>query len=98
MIENLTSDAKAIALAELGNTEKRNASEIVGNVAAMKAALELADRLDGEAILTMHAALPGDLYPAGTGLWPTSRCGLEARRLGPTRRCSTRRTTITCPC
>ena len=35
MIENLTSGAKAIALAELGSTEKRNATEIVGNVAAM---------------------------------------------------------------
>src|SRR5262245_55899519 len=31
-IENLTSGAKAIALAELGNTAKRNANEIVGNV------------------------------------------------------------------
>jgi Fic family protein len=56
-IENLTSGAKAIALAELGSTEKRKATEIVGNVAAMRAALELADRLDQDAILAMHAAL-----------------------------------------
>jgi hypothetical protein len=50
MIENLTSGAKAIALAELGSTERRNATEIVGNVAAMRAALDLADRLDAAAI------------------------------------------------
>jgi len=51
-IENLTSGAKAIALAELGSTAKRTANEIVGNVAAMKAALDLADRLDTNAVLT----------------------------------------------
>ena len=45
MIENLTSGAKAIALAELGSTERRNAPEIVGNVAAMRAALDLASEV-----------------------------------------------------
>ena len=40
MIENLTSGARSIALAELGSREKRNATEIVGNVAAMTAALK----------------------------------------------------------
>src|SRR6478752_6973898 len=68
-IENLTSGAKAIALAELGSTEKRNATEIVGNVAAMQAALELADRLDGKAIIAMHAALLGVVEPDMTGRW-----------------------------
>src|ERR1700730_13871879 len=56
-IENLTSGAKAIALAELGSTAKSNATEIVGNVAAMRAALDLADRLDGDAVLAMQDAL-----------------------------------------
>src|SRR5437764_10072681 len=69
MIENLTSGAKAIALAELGSTERRNATEIVGNVAAMRAALELADRLDAAAILAMHAALMAGLEPGMAGRW-----------------------------
>lgn len=56
-IENLTSSAKAIALAQLGSPEKRSATEIVANVEAMKAAISLADRLDADAILSMHAAL-----------------------------------------
>lgn len=68
-IENLTSGAKAIALAELGSTEKRNATEIVGNVAAMKAALELADRLDEGAILEMQRALIGGHDPGIAGRW-----------------------------
>ncbi|HSP38954.1 MAG TPA: Fic/DOC family N-terminal domain-containing protein [Frankiaceae bacterium] len=41
-IENLTSGAKSLALAELGSRERSNATEIVGNVAAMTAALRLA--------------------------------------------------------
>jgi hypothetical protein len=43
LIEHLSSGAKAIAVAELGDTSKRNATEIVGNVAAMRAAIEPAD-------------------------------------------------------
>ena len=85
MIENLSSGAKAIALAELGSTAKRNATEIVGNVAAMRAALELADRLDPDAILAMHGALLGRVnrQSPGGGAW--SRCGLADRRLARTR-------------
>src|SRR2546430_4772929 len=54
-IENLASGAKAIALAELGCDDKRNAAEIVANVHAMQAAIDLADRLDEDAVLSMHA-------------------------------------------
>lgn len=36
-IENLSSGARQIALAELGSREKRNATEIVRNIAAMQA-------------------------------------------------------------
>ncbi|WP_375479144.1 Fic family protein [uncultured Jatrophihabitans sp.] len=83
MIENLTSGAKAIALAELGSTEKRNASEIVGNVAAMRAALELAEHLDASAILTMHAALLGDLHPDIAGRWRGEQVWIGGTSFGP---------------
>jgi Fic family protein len=69
MIENLSSGAKSIALAELGSDEKRNATEIVGNVAAMRAAIELADRLDEDAILAVHRALLERTEPAIAGRW-----------------------------
>jgi Fic family protein len=83
MIENLSSGAKSIALAELGSTEKRNATEIVGNVAAMRAALELADRLDGAAIIAMHAALLGEVQPAMTGQWRTEQVWIGGTSFGP---------------
>lgn len=57
-IENLTAGARAIALAELGEGgSARNAALIVANVHAMNAAIELADQLDAEAILTMQSTL-----------------------------------------
>jgi len=83
MIENLTSGAKAIALAELGSTAKRNASEIVGNVAAMKAALELANRLGPDAILAMHAALMAEHDPAIAGHWRQEQVWIGGDSLGP---------------
>lgn len=83
MIENLTSGAKSIALAELGSRAKRNATEIVGNVAAMRAALDLADRLAGEAIIAMHAALLGEVGPSMTGHWRTEQVWIGGTSFGP---------------
>jgi Fic family protein len=81
MIENLTSSAKAIALAELGSRERSNASEIVSNVAAMNAALALADRLDADAILAMHAALMTD--SDGSGNWRAEQVWIGGDSFGP---------------
>ncbi len=82
-IENLTSSAKAIALAELGSSEKRNATEIVANVEAMKAAITLADRLDADAILSMHAALMHN-HPSETpGVWRKQQVWIGGDSYGP---------------
>ena len=82
-IENLTSGAKSIALAELGSDEKRNATEIVGNVAAMRAALDLADQLDEDAILAMHRALLGQTEPAIAGRWRLEQVWVGGTSYGP---------------
>ncbi len=82
-IENLTAGAKAIALAELGSSEGRNATEIVGNVSAMRAALELADQLDGTAIIAMQAALLGTVERGLTGRWRTQQVWTGGTSFGP---------------
>jgi len=82
-IENLTSGAKAIALAELGSRDKRNATEIVGNVAAMVAALELAGRLDADAIIAMHAALLASVQPDIAGRWRDEQVWIGGDSFGP---------------
>lgn len=68
-IENLTSGAKQIALAELGEHAKRNATQIVGNVHAMQAAIALSEHLDGESILEMHRTLLEAAEPTIAGRW-----------------------------
>lgn len=68
-IENITASAKAIALAELGETSRGNATLIVANATAMQAAIALADSLDGDAILAMHFALLGSAHPEWAGKW-----------------------------
>lgn len=82
-IEHLTSGAKSIALAELGSKDRRNATEIVGNVAAMVAALALAARLDEAAILAMHRALLERVQPRIAGRWREEQVWIGGDSFGP---------------
>ena len=82
-IENLTSGARAIAMAELGNDDKQNASEIVANVHAMQAAIDLADRLDTHAVLAMHAALMQRHHPEAAGHWRREQVWIGGSDFGP---------------
>ena len=68
-IENLTASARAIAQAELTGHAGGNASVIVSNDQAMRAALELAGQIDGHTILQMHDALLGPTQPDIAGRW-----------------------------
>lgn len=56
-IEQLTTSAKQLALAEIDEGDKANALTVVGNVRAMEAALQLADDISEDSILAMHKAL-----------------------------------------
>jgi Fic family protein len=82
-IENLTASAKSIALAELGDTSKRNATEIVANTSAMTAAFALADRPDAAAILAMHQALLHEHDPQIAGKWRNVQVWVGASNYGP---------------
>lgn len=62
-IEKLTASAKAIALAELGQSDSLNAQLIVDNVAAMEAALSLKQQVSAENIIAMHACLMTRTWP-----------------------------------
>jgi Fic family protein len=82
-IENLTASARAIAEAEIGPTRSRNAALIVANERAMTAAIALADRIDGDAILAMHEALLGHSDPDIAGRWRTDQVWIGGHDLGP---------------
>lgn len=81
-IENLTASATAVALAEMGDTSRRNATQIVGNTRAMRAAIGLADRLDEQAIIDMHAALL-DSHDAATGRYRSEQVWIGTSSYGP---------------
>jgi Fic family protein len=83
MIEQLTASARAIALAELGDPGRRNAAEIVGNVHAMRAAIDLSDRLDADAILAMHKALVERHNPSIAGRWRQEQVWVGGDSYGP---------------
>jgi Fic family protein len=82
-IEHLTASAKAIALAELGAHKPGNAHLIVANTRAMEAALALADRLDGEAIIAMQHTLLGASEPRMTGRWREEQVWIGGSNFGP---------------
>lgn len=82
-IENLTSGARAIAEAELGERETGNAAQIVRNVRTMEAALSLADKIDGESIIAMQTALLGTSAPNLTGGWRDEQVWIGGSSLSP---------------
>ncbi|CAN5138449.1 Fic family protein [soil metagenome] len=82
-IENLTSGARAIAEAELGERETGNAAQIVRNVRTMEAALSLADKIDGESIIAMQEALLGTFAPKLTGGWRDEQVWIGGSSLSP---------------
>jgi Fic family protein len=82
-IENLTASARAIAEAEIGDTTRRNAAQVVANTRAMQAAIALADQLDADSILSMHRALMEPSDPVIAGRWRQEPAWVGGSRLGP---------------
>ncbi|PYI38481.1 cell filamentation protein Fic [Arthrobacter psychrolactophilus] len=82
-IENLSSGARQIALAELGAHASKNAQLIVGNVRAMQAALALSESIDGQAIIEMHRALLEESNPEIVGRWRDQQVWIGGGSLGP---------------
>ena len=82
-IENLTSGARQIALAELGEHASKNAQLIVGNVRTMQAALALSESIDGHAILEMHRALLEQSNPDIVGHWRDQQVWIGGGSLSP---------------
>ena len=82
-IENLTASARGIAEAELGARRSGNSPLIVANTRAMTAAVELADRIDGDAILRMHDALLGASAPEIAGRWRDEQVWIGGSNTSP---------------
>ena len=82
-IENLTASAQAVLMAEAGDTSRQNASFVAANTAAMRAAIELSDDLDGDSILRMHSALLANSHPEWAGKWRSEQVWIGGRSASP---------------
>jgi Fic family protein len=87
-VENLTSSAKQVALAEIGESKSGNARLVVANVRAMTAAIAMSDRLDEDSILAMHEALLRDTLLTGTppeyvGRWRDQQVWIGGGSISP---------------
>ncbi len=82
-IENLTASARAIGEAEIGERTGSNAQQVIGNVAAMSAALALSNDLTSQSILDMHDALLRHVQPDIAGRWREEQVWVGGSHLGP---------------
>lgn len=82
-IENLTSSAKQVALAEIGASTSTNAKLVFANVRAMNAALEFADDMDEVAIIAMHEALLGNSAPEHVGIFREEQVWIGGGSISP---------------
>jgi len=82
-IEQLTARAKAILMAEAGDTSRRNATIIASNTGAMNAALALADNPSTAAIIEIHRALLEASNPRIVGQWRDEQVWIGGRRPSP---------------
>ncbi|WP_435748490.1 Fic family protein [Microbacterium sp. PMB16] len=82
-VEHLTASAKQVALAEIGASKSVNARLIVGNVAAMEAAVALSDNLNTDAILTMHRVLLQKSNPEIVGRWRDAQVWIGGGSISP---------------
>src|SRR6478672_11421343 len=82
-IENLTSSARALAEAEIGEGARANATAILSNVRTMQAALDLAGRLDEGAVLAIHRALMAQQSRHRGGHWREEQVWVGGSALHP---------------
>ncbi|MGH8827672.1 MAG: Fic family protein, partial [Jiangellaceae bacterium] len=77
--------ARQLALAELGEAASRNAGIVAANVAVMTAAVDFADDITEQTILSMHATLLGEFDPRHAGEWRHEQVWVGGSNIGPHR-------------
>lgn len=82
-VENLTSSARELALAEIGRARSGNAQLVVANVRAMRAALELSSSINESSILAMHDALLRESAPHYVGSWRSEQVWIGGGGISP---------------
>lgn len=82
-VENLTSSARQVALAEIGRAGSANAQLVVANVRAMHAAIDLSAHINELSILAMHDALLRKSAPHLVGQWRSEQVWIGGGGISP---------------
>jgi len=82
-IEHLTTSARNLALAALGQPARQNATLVAANVEAMTAALAGDDDVTSTTILAVHRVLLGASDPDAAGQWRTEQVWIGTSSLSP---------------
>lgn len=82
-IEQLTTSARNLAIAELGLDTPDNARLVAANTRAMERAMETGDEVTPEVILAIHEALLGEAEPEVAGRWRTEQVWIGASAASP---------------
>jgi Fic family protein len=82
-IEQLTSNARNLALSELGLAGKQNSALVAANTRAMAKALEVSGPVTPQTILDVHSALLGPSQPDMAGSWRTEQVWIGSSSVSP---------------
>ena len=82
-IEQITSGAKALAMASIGESDRPNAAMVAANSAAMEKAIALSDKISSEAIIDVHSVLLHDSNPGQTGSFRTDPVWIGGKGSSP---------------
>ena len=82
-IENLTANARNLAIGILGLPSRQNAALVAANTQAMQEAIHVGTAITSQSILQIHTALLGQSEPQIAGKWRTEQVWIGASSLSP---------------
>ena len=82
-IEHLSASARNIAMAELGDTSRRNAMTVAGNIRAMRKAFEQSGKISKQTIMAVHSALLENTDPEIAGKFRTRQVWIGGSGVSP---------------
>ena len=82
-IENVAASIPDLLMAEIGDEMGRSVADVIGNVDATAAAIELSDDISPDTILDVHRALLRDTHPVLAGKWRTDPVWIGSYSAGP---------------
>ncbi len=82
-IENVAASLPDLLMAEVGDEMGRSVADVIGNVDATAAAIDLSSDITADTILDVHRALLIDTHPVLAGKWRTDPVWIGSYSAGP---------------